>query len=100
MALQAKKFKEELLEKETIFIDVRTEEEYREAHIPGSINIPLNDLPSSEFVKRLQKNSKIRLNCHSGMRSHSAKNFLLAKGFKDVDDLQGGIVSWPYEIEK
>jgi phage shock protein E len=63
-------------------IDVRTPGEYQNGHIPGSINIPLNELPGK--LKQLNKSTPIITCCASGMRSGSAKRMLLANGFAEV----------------
>ena len=100
MALDAKKFKEEIEEKDVVFIDVRSKEEFDSIRIPNSKNIPLDVIPFNNELLSMNPNSKIRLYCLSGGRSLNAKNFLIQKGFKDVDDLRGGIMSWPFETEK
>jgi len=82
-----------------ILVDVRTEPEYKEIRIPGSILIPLNDLPNrlSELPKDPSK--PIVVYCRSGNRSSVAASILVEAGFPAVYDL-GGIIDWPYETEK
>ncbi len=63
-------------------IDVRTPGEYQGGHIPGSVNIPLNELPGK--LKQLDKSKPIITCCASGMRSGSAKSLLTANGFTEV----------------
>lgn len=63
-------------------IDVRTPGEYQGGHIPGSVNIPLNELPGK--LKHLDKSKPIITCCASGMRSGSAKSLLTANGFSAV----------------
>ena len=78
-------------------IDVREPFEYENGHIPGSKLIPLGEL-SSELHK-LNQDSSILLICRSGNRSSQAANLLVEKGFKQVYNLAGGIINWPYDIE-
>lgn len=80
-------------------IDVRTPEEYKEGHIKGSILIPLSELNEKIESSVKDKNSEIIVYCRSGNRSKTASYELLELGYKNVYDL-GGIIDWPYEIEK
>ena len=79
---------EELLSKGPLIIDVRTEKEFRSAHVQGSINIPLDKLLQS--ISRLDKTKPTITCCASGMRSATAANMLKHHGFTDVHN--GG--SW------
>lgn len=76
-----------------ILIDVRTIEEYEEQHVPGSINIPVNDL-ETELVS-LDKKGKYIIICRVGARSERAAQILADKGFKDVTNISGGgVFEW------
>ena len=72
----------ELINKGAQIIDVRTNEEYRNGHINGSVNIPLQGL--SNNMSKIKKNKPIITCCASGMRSASAKNILKLHGFSEV----------------
>lgn len=74
-----------------VLIDVRTPEEHREAHIPGSVLMPLDTL---ENVKKLPDGARHIIYCRSGKRSLKAMEILSAKGFKNLADLEGGINAW------
>ena len=74
-----------------ILIDVRTPEEHNEAHIPGSVLMPLSTL---EGVTNLPNGGNIVLYCRSGKRSQTALDILSRKGFKNLRDLEGGINAW------
>jgi phage shock protein E len=64
--------------KKTI-IDVRTVAEFQGGHVPGSINIPLNEIPGKiEEIKKMSQ--PILLCCASGMRSSQATQFLQSHG--------------------
>jgi rhodanese-related sulfurtransferase len=71
-----------LKEKGAQIIDVRTPGEYRGGHIQGSVNIPLDVLTNQ--LGKIKKDKPVITCCASGMRSGSAKNILLAKGFTEV----------------
>lgn len=82
-----------------ILIDVRTEEEHKEGHIPGTdLNIPHDKI---ENIKKIVQNkeTKLILYCRSGRRSEIAKEILKKLGYKDVINA-GGIKDWKYEIQK
>ncbi|WP_293447507.1 rhodanese-like domain-containing protein [Persephonella sp.] len=87
-----------LLQKEKdriILLDVRTPEEVKtDGKIPGSVLIPLDQLPNK--IDRLDKNKKIFVYCRSGTRSVSASRLLSSLGFK-VYNIKGGINSWKSE---
>lgn len=72
----------ELVQNGAIIVDVRTKSEYDGGHIKGSLNIPLQVLESN--IGKLKKDKTIITCCASGMRSASAKNLLLQKGFAEV----------------
>jgi len=95
--VEAKKMLES--EKGIVLLDVRTEPEYNEGHIPGSTLIPLDLLLDKVEGKIPNKDTKILIYCRSGNRSKQAAEMLTSKGYKNVYDL-GGIISWPYEVEK
>lgn len=72
-----------------VLIDVRSPQEYRMGHIPGSRNVPL------ETVARwtAEKDTPVYVYCQSGGRSRRAAKILRKNGFTNVTDL-GGIVYW------
>lgn len=77
---------EEYLEKGAVVIDVRTIEEFREGHVQGSKNIPLNTIGSHlEEIKNMNK--PVITCCRSGARSGSAATILKQQG---VDAINGG----------
>lgn len=81
-----------------ILLDVRTEKEYNEKHIPESILLPLDDLDKQAEAVLPDKDAVIYVYCRSGSRSQKAAQQLLEAGYTQVYDL-GGINSWPYETE-
>jgi len=66
-------------------VDVRTPEEYAEGHVPGSVNIPLDQLPQRLDEVRLMQ-PPIVLCCRSGARSGVAMGMLQAAGLKQVSN--------------
>lgn len=79
-----------------ILVDVRTQEEYDEGHIIGSILIPVDVIKDQAEQILTDKESKIIIYCRTGNRSQTAGEILKDLGYKSIYDL-GGIVDWPYE---
>ena len=79
---------------DAIFLDIRDDSEYRSGHIPGTIHIPLKQLP--ERVSELEKyrGRPVIACCRSGNRSTSAGSILAKHGFERVYNLGGGIAAW------
>jgi len=75
-------------------VDVRTPEEYEEKHIPYSQNICVTDDNFEELASKLDKNRPIYVYCRSGKRSAEAAQILRKMGFKEVYDMEGGIIRW------
>lgn len=69
-----------------VLLDVRTKEEYKEEHIPGSINIPLDRLQAVS-KKIPEKGTPLYVHCLSGARSRQAVYILKQSGYTDVTDL-------------
>ncbi|WP_299128055.1 rhodanese-like domain-containing protein [uncultured Winogradskyella sp.] len=77
---------EEYLNKGAVILDVRTEEEYDQGHVKGSLHVVLDDLEYEiDELKALQK--PIITCCRSGARSERAKDLLLEN---DIDAINGG----------
>ncbi len=71
-------------------VDVRSAKEYSEGHIPGSINIPIDEL--RERIGEVRSNEVIVI-CHVGVRGHSASLLLNGLGFNSFN-LDGGYLTW------
>ncbi len=78
-----------------ILLDVRTQEEYDQGHIPGAVCLPNEDI-LPDLPIPFDKDAEILVYCHSGRRSAEAAEKLSAMGCTNVADF-GGIQDWPYE---
>jgi len=74
------------------FLDVRTQEEWEDYHIPNTTLIPLNDLGSR--LAELPENEEIVVVCRSGNRSQSGRDILLNNGFEQATSMSGGLTDW------
>jgi phage shock protein E len=79
-------------------LDVRTPEEYRTGHIPGSINLPVDNIRSAESALP-DKNAHLYVYCLSGMRSSAAAHALNKMGYRKVTNL-GGIGAFRGKLER
>lgn len=79
-----------------LILDVRTPGEFKQGHILGAMNIPLQTLNSE--LKRLKKDRSVITCCASGMRSASAKSILKSAGFTEVHN-GGGWMSLERKIK-
>jgi CRP-like cAMP-binding protein len=73
---------EDQLAKGVVAVDVRSEEEYSEAHLPRAVNIPLNILAIKSRL--LHKNSLYIFYCDTGRRSRAAAYLLSVHGYKTL----------------
>ena len=81
-----------------ILLDVRTPREYQNIRIPGSVLIPLAELPAR--ANELSPDKEIVTICAAGLRGYEASLILKSKGFQKVMVMDGGMATWPYEIER
>ena len=80
-----------------ILLDVRTSEEYRGGHIPGSKNVPLQTIDKVDSVVE-NKDTALYVYCHSGARSRQAVSILQNMGYTNVNNI-GGIAAYRGKVE-
>jgi rhodanese-related sulfurtransferase len=80
-----------------ILLDVRETWEFALCQIPGSIHIPLGDLPNR--AAGLAHDRPVVVICHHGVRSRAAQYYLLEQGWTDVFNLTGGIDAWARTVD-
>ena len=81
-----------------ILVDVRTPQEYRDGHIPGSENVPLQQLDKISSVAD-NKSIPLFVYCHSGGRSRQATAMLQRMGYANVNNI-GGIAAYSGKVER
>ena len=79
-----------------LILDVREPWEVATASIPGTLNIPMGDIPSR--LAELDPDHEVIVMCHHGVRSAQVAMYLTRSGFERVLNLAGGIDGWS-EIE-
>jgi glyoxylase-like metal-dependent hydrolase (beta-lactamase superfamily II) len=73
-------------------VDVRFPGEWAGGAIPGSANIPLDQL--QDRLAEVPRDRRVAVYCQSGMRSSTAASLLEQAGFEDVVELTGGYQAW------
>ena len=84
---------------EYIILDTREQDEFDEGHIAGAILIPYTEIENKAMEMLPDKNALILVYCRSGRRSKIASESLSKLGYTNVKEF-GGIIDWPYEVEK
>ncbi|MDE6926923.1 MAG: rhodanese-like domain-containing protein [Acetatifactor sp.] len=82
---------------DAVLVDVRTVQEYREGHIPGSKNVPLQQLDKISSVAK-KKDIPLFVYCYSGSRSRQAAGMLRRMGYTNVNNI-GGIAAYSGKVE-
>ena len=85
-------------EEDYIILDVRTQEEYDQGHIPGAILIPDTEVETKAEEVLVDKDQLLLVYCRSGRRSKLASEILVELGYTNIMEF-GGIIDWPYEVE-
>ncbi len=75
----------------TFVVDVRTQEEWDEYHVPNTTLIPLDQLPNR--LSELPKDKEIVVICRSGNRSQEGRDILLSAGY-NATSMTGGVKDW------
>lgn len=75
-------------------LDVRTPGEFADGHLKNALNIDWNGNNFEGEISKLSKEEPVFVYCLSGGRSHSAAEKMHSMGFKNVYELNGGIIKW------
>lgn len=79
-------------DKKVFLLDVRTPDEYRQAHLRGATLIPINEMERRYF--EVPKDRPVVVYCAVGSRSGLVADFLEKKGYTRVYNMKDGIVGW------
>ena len=79
-----------------IILDVRTQAEYDESHIPGAILIPNETIGNGKPEQLPDTDKEILVYCRSGNRSAQAAKKLVEAGYTQIYEF-GGIMDRPYD---
>ena len=95
--LDVSKYEKKMAQPDVQLVDVRTPEEFAEGHLENAINI---DITADDFdtkIAALDKEKPVMVYCKAGGRSAKASSRLNELGFKNISDLEGGIINWNSE---
>ena len=81
-------------DKSVIIIDVRTPDEFNKGHLKNSLNVNWFDENFDENLNIFSKDLPVMVYCLSGGRSSKANERIKSLGFKNVYELDGGILEW------
>ena len=79
---------------QAILIDVRSEDEYKQKHLNGAINVPVYNIESIS-TEITNKDEVILLYCKTGQRSNIAKETLMQNGYRNVYTVRVKIFKTP-----
>ena len=80
-----------------LLIDVREDSEIEISKIKESIHIPMAEIPNN--IDKINSKKLVVVMCKSGGRSANVCEYLIQNGFKDIYNLNGGIIKWALEID-
>ncbi len=75
-------------------IDVRQPEDFAQGHIPGSVNIPLLDLPDNRHLLPSDLQTPVLTVCARGNISLPGVLYLNSLGYVDAHSITGGVIAW------
>ena len=81
-------------------IDVRSADEFARGHLPGALNIPLDQIADHPLLMKLDQTRDAVICCQSGGRSRRAIEALEQQGFTHLYNLKGGLALWPRDLAK
>lgn len=82
-------------QKQAVFLDVRTAEQFKTGSIPQARNLPAADIEAK--LNTLPKNKPVILVCNQGRDSAKVVTSLRKHGFAEAVSLEGGLSSWSKE---
>jgi len=74
---------------ETVWIDVRTPQEFQGGHKQGAVNIPYDQIGGRIGELKLDKDADINVYCRSGRRAGVAESTLKSMGYTQVENIGG-----------
>lgn len=75
-------------------IDVRTADEFNQAHLKNALNYDINSNQFETQIASLDKTKPVLVYCLSGGRSSSAAEIMTENGFKELYNMEGGMMKW------
>lgn len=92
--IDADAFEQKLGERDVQLVDVRTPQEFSEGHLKNATNFDIYEPDFTSHFAELDKEKPVLVYCRSGKRSADAAALLEEAGFKEIYNLDGGILRW------
>jgi phage shock protein E len=92
--LNVEEFSKKIVESGVVILDVRTPGEFMTGHIQGAQNIDFESGSFESQIESLDKNGTYAVYCRSGNRSGQAVKVMQDAGFKNIYNLNGGVIDW------
>ena len=80
-----------------LLLDVRQDWETKLCRLPNAVHIPIEEIELR--VEELTADAPIVVYCHQGVRSAAVAEYLRSLGFKDVQNLAGGVDLWARTVD-
>lgn len=77
-----------------LLLDVRTPAEYRDGHVAGALNVPVDELAARHGVLGIPRDAELVVYCKSGKRAARARDTLRGLGYSRVELLEGSADAW------
>ena len=77
-----------------LLLDVRTPEEFAKGHVPGALNIPVDQLTARTQELAAHRDGDVVVYCERGGRAAKAATVLREAGFLNVLHLEGDMSAW------
>lgn len=95
--LGATELAEYLDSSEPLLLDVREPWEFEICHLPGSLNIPMGQIPLE--LERLENSKETVVICHHGVRSLQVIQYLRLQSSSQLINLDGGVDAWARQVD-
>jgi molybdopterin/thiamine biosynthesis adenylyltransferase/rhodanese-related sulfurtransferase len=96
--IAVEQFKKRIDAGEDLYVlDVRNPNEFQICRIPGTVLVPLPELPNR--LAEVPRDREVIVHCKSGMRSAKAIEFLKSQGYTKLANLTGGILAWADKVD-
>lgn len=77
-----------------VVLDVRTPAEYRDGHLAGALNIPVDEVAARSGAIGVKRDQELVVYCKSGKRAARARDTLQSLGYTNVHLLEGSADAW------
>ena len=95
--MHARELSDYLTQANPLLIDVREPWEFEICHLPGSINIPMQQIP--QYLETISEAQESVVICHHGVRSMNVIRYLQQYEMGNLINLEGGVDAWAREID-